>query len=200
MFMKRIFTLLAVALLGATTISHAQIQRGNVLVGSDLAGFQIGLKKGAETQISISPKAMWFIRDNIALGAYVNFALSTAKGSGTDILYGVGPAARYYVNSPGVNLLRHGRWFFEGNVGIEGTNSSNGNGSSVNTNGLGLGVGPGYAYFITPNVGLETLLKYNGQVGFGNQTSTSYLNLNLGFQIYLPGRATAARIMREEGK
>ena len=37
--------------------------------------------------------------------------------------YGVGPIARYYVNSPKVNLLQHGRWFFEGNVGIEGTNN-----------------------------------------------------------------------------
>jgi hypothetical protein len=199
MFMKKILTLLVVAL-GATTFSQAQLQRGNVLVGSDLAGFQIGLRKGAETDISISPKAMWFIKDNVAVGAYVRFDLATAKGAGTNTVYGVGPAARYYVNSPKVNLLQHGRWFFEGNVGIEGTNSSDGNGNSFNTNGLGLGVGPGYAYFITPNVGLETLLKYNGQIGFGNQTTNHYLNLNLGFQIYLPGRATRDKIMREEGK
>ena len=194
--MKRILTLLVVAL-GATTISHAQLQRGNVLVGSDLAGFQIGLKKGAQTDISLSPKAMWFINDNVAVGAYLNFGLQTAKGAGTYTSYGVGPIARYYVNSPKVNLLQHGRWFFEGNVGIEGTNISNGGGS---TNGLGLGVGPGYAYFITPNVGLETLLKYNGIVGFGNQTTSSTLNLNLGFQIYLPGRATRDKIMRDENK
>jgi len=47
---------------------------------------------------------------------------------------------------------------------------------------------------------LETLLKYNGIVGFGNQTTSSTLNLNLGFQIYLPGRATRDKIMRDENK
>lgn len=197
MFMKRILTLIVVAL-AASTVSHAQLQRGNVLVGSDLAGFQFGLKKGAQTDISITPKAMWFINDNVAVGAYVRLSLSTAKGY-TYTNYGVGPIARYYVNSAKVNLLQHGRWFFEGNVGIEGTNTKV-SGVSSNTNGLGLGIGPGYAYFITPNVGLETLLKYNGQVGFGNQTSQSYLNLNLGFQIYLPGRATRDKIMRDETK
>lgn len=196
LFMKRILTLLVVAL-SAAIVSHAQIQRGNALVGGDLANFSIGLKKGAVTDISLSPKAAWFINDNVAVGAYVNFRLQTAKDAGTIVDYGVGPLARYYINDPKVNLLQHGRWFFEGNVGIEGENVSDGGGS---TNGLGLGFGPGYAYFITPNVGLETLLKYNGIVGFGNATTTSNLNLNLGFQIYLPGRATRDKIMKDVTK
>jgi len=55
---------------------------------------------------------------------------------------------------------------------------------------LGLGFGPGYAYFITENIGLETLLKYNLIVGFGSSATNSNLNLSLGFQIYLgSGRA-----------
>lgn len=199
MFMKKILTLLVVAL-GAATITQAQLQKGNVLVGGDLAKFSIGLKKGALTDINLTPKAAWFINDNVAVGAYLNFELQTSKGAGTAVAYGVGPLARYYVNSAKVNLLQHGRWFFEGNVGIEGTNVSDGSGHNNNTNGLGLGIGPGYAYFITPNVGLETLLKYNGIVGFGNNTTSSNLQLNLGFQIYLPGRATRDKIMREETK
>jgi len=80
--------------------------------------------------------------------------------------------------------LKHGRLFFEGNVGIEGNNTAH-----VSTNGLGLGIGPGYAYFISPNVGLETLLKYNGIVGFGSQAYSSAVNLGFGFQIYLSNRA-----------
>ncbi|MEP6595022.1 MAG: hypothetical protein ABJA71_03705, partial [Ginsengibacter sp.] len=59
---------------------------------------------------------------------------------------------------------------------------------------LGLGFGPGYAYFITPNIGLETLLKYNGIIGFGNATTQSNLNLNVGFQIYLPTRNLKTRL------
>ena len=38
-------------------------------------------------------------------------------------------------------------------------------------------------YFITPNVALEALLKYNGTFGAG---SSNGLGFNLGFQIHLP--------------
>jgi len=197
--MKKIITLVFIAVLAAS-VSNAQLQKGNVLVGADVANFSIGLKKGAVTDISLSPKAAWFISDNVAVGAYVNFELQTAKDAGTSTTYGVGPLARYYVSNPKVNLLQHGRFFFEGNVGIEGTNVSNGNGDKTNTNGLGLGVGPGYAYFITPNIGFETLLKYNGIVGFGDEATSSRLALNLGFQIYLPGKATRDKVIRDETK
>lgn len=194
--MKKFLTLLAVAL-SAASISQAQLQKGNVLVGGDLARFNLGLDKGAGFDVHIVPKAAWFIKDNIAVGAYVNLGVGkSAETAPTVFEYGIGPLARYYVNSQKVNLLQHGRWFFEGNAGIEGRNVSGGEA----TNGLGLGIGPGYAYFITPNVGLETLLKYTGKVGFGNDATTSNLRLNVGFQIYLPGRATRNKIMNDEGR
>ncbi len=101
--MKKILTLLVMALC-AVTISHAQLQRGNIIVGSDLAGFEFGLKKGSNTDISLVPKAMWFIHDNIAVGAYVKFGLLTAKDQGTDITYGIGPIGRYYISDEKVNL------------------------------------------------------------------------------------------------
>ena len=194
--MKKVYLSL-IALLGITAAANAQLQKGNVLVGGDLANFSIGLKKGSITNLNLTPKAAWFVSNNFAVGAYVNFGLTTAKNAGTVVTYGVGPLARYYINDPKVNILKHGRFFGEANAGIGGQNASGGGGS---TNGLDLGIGPGYAYFITPNVGLETLLKLNGNVGFGNETSTSRLALNVGFQIYLPGRATRNRVMNEERK
>jgi hypothetical protein len=108
--------------------------------------------------------------------------LSTAKDAGTSVSYGVGPLARYYINDKTLNLSRHSRFFIEGNVGIEGYNPSVGD----NTNGFGIGAGPGIAYFVTPNIGLEALVKYNGIVGFGSAVSSSNINFGLGFQIYLP--------------
>lgn len=191
--MKKFITLLVVVL-GTAASVQAQLQKGNVLVGGDIAGFDFVLNNSGAFDININPKAAWFIKDNIAVGAQVMLGVSGAKNSSTIFSYGVGPMARYYVNSEKVNLLQHGRWFFEGNAGIAGFNVQNG----ASTNGLNLGVGPGYAYFITPNVGLETLLKYNGTVGFGNTTTTSDLRLNIGFQIYLPGRATRNRVLSEE--
>ncbi len=84
-------------------------------------------------------------------------------------------------------------FFVEGNVGLEGDNVSHG----ATTNGLGIGIGPGVAYFITPNIGLEGLLKYNGIIGGGNDALRNTLNFNFGFQIYLPGKATRTKVMND---
>ncbi|UKT64195.1 hypothetical protein [Pedobacter mucosus] len=179
---------LATVLLAGT--AQAQIQKGNVLVGGNLANINLGLDAPKIFSVDITPKAAWFIQDNVALGGYVNFGLQTAKNSSTTTSYGVGALGRYYAGSD-VEILRHGRLFAEATVGIGGVNVSNGGG---NTNGLNLSVGPGFAYFITPNIGLETLLKYNGLVGFGNATAQNNLNLSFGFQIYLPGQRTANKV------
>lgn len=186
---KKPFLSLAIFfLLSAPVI--AQIQHGNILVGGDIANFDLGLRKGSPFTMRINPKLAFFTRDNIALGAYIDLGLQSFTGS-TSFTYGFGALGRYYFpDKKDITPLRHSRFFAEGNVGLTGINVSHGGNS---TNGLGLGIGPGLAYFITPNIGLETLLKYTGVVGFGNATTQSDLNLNVGFQIYL-----AARKIREK--
>ncbi|MGN6417448.1 MAG: hypothetical protein ACTHMC_08150, partial [Pseudobacter sp.] len=72
------------------------------------------------------------------------------------------------------------------NVGIMGQNNKVDGAHNTSTNGLGVGFGPGIAYFITPNISLEGLLKYNLTVGFGNSTTNNQVAFGLGFQIYLP--------------
>ena len=180
--MKKLITILGILLVTISLKSNAQLQQGNVLVGGDIADFNLGLDKGGNFSFLINPKVAWFIRDNLAIGGYLVTGLSTAKNAGTSINYGVGALARYYLSAEQLNLIRHTRFFFEGNVGIEGDNPAVGD----NTNGLGLGIGPGLAYFLTPNIGLETLLKYNGIIGFGSKPTSNNLNLSIGFQIYLP--------------
>ena len=183
---------LATVIISATTVlaANAQIQKGNVLVGGNLTNINLGLDDPKIFSVDITPKAAWFIRDNVALGGYVNFGLETAKNSNTTTSYGVGALGRYYAGKD-TEVLRHGRFFAEATAGIGGVNVSKGGG---NTNGLNLSVGPGFAYFVTPNIGLETLLKYNGLVGFGSATTQSNLNLSFGFQIYLPGQRTANKV------
>lgn len=183
--MKKFTVVLAILMTAGAYKGEAQIQRGNVLVGGDIANFNLGLNKGSQFQMEINPKAAWFIRDNTAIGAYVELGLLTGGGAGTAVTYGFGALARQYLAGNALAAVRHTRFFLEGNVGIEGQNIS---GSGNSTNGLGIGVGPGIAYFITPNIGLEGLLKYRGRLGFGNETTSSNLNLNVGFQIYLPSR------------
>ncbi len=184
--------LLTIIILSTTTIfaAQAQIQKGNVMIGGNLANINLGLDAPNVLSFDITPKAAWFIEDNIALGGYVNFGLETAKNSGTTTNYGVGALGRYY-SGKSVEVLKHGRFFAEATAGIGGVNVSKGGG---NTNGLNLSVGPGFAYFVTPNIGLETLFKYNGLVGFGSATTQNNLNLSFGLQIYLPGKKTANKI------
>ncbi|HEX5025239.1 MAG TPA: hypothetical protein VFV68_08195 [Agriterribacter sp.] len=194
--MKKITLPLALVCLLLTSAAYAQIQKGNVLVGADLANFKIGLENDAGFSLDLSPKAGWFIKDNLAIGGYVQFGINKLnKSSPTETTYGIGPLVRYYVNKEEVNLLKHGRLFGEANAGIEGRNISDGGGS---TNGLGIGFGPGYAYFITENIGLETLFKWNPLVGFGDDGFQSNFSLHFGLQIYLPGKATLDKVKSDE--
>lgn len=188
--MKKSAIYLLVALVCSGLAASAQIQRGNVMVGGNLANLDLGLDAPNVFSASISPKAAWFIQDNVAVGGYLDFGIETAKNSTTTTNYGVGALGRYYTGAD-VEVLRHGRVFGEATFGFGGQNVSDGGG---NTNGLNFGVGPGFAYFITPNIGLEALLKYNGLAGFGSENYQSNLGLSFGLQIYLPGRSTARKV------
>jgi hypothetical protein len=189
--MKKNLFMLALLMTAGTLVASAQIQRGNVLVGGDLSNFELGLNESGSFIMDISPKAAWFIRDNMAIGAYTRFRFETAKGTSSKITYGVGALARQYMSDNAIPAVRHTRVFFEANVGIEGEND-NRTTPKTSTNGLGIGIGPGISYFITPNIGLEGLFKYNGILGFGTDPTTSRLDLSIGFQVYLPSKAVRA--------
>jgi hypothetical protein len=196
LFMKKSFYTLAILLCFLTLTSNAQLQKGHYLIGGDLANFDFSLNSGNAFIMNITPKVAWFIRDNVAVGAFVDFGLSTAKGAGTTVNYGVGPLARYYFPGATGTVARITRLFLEGNVGIEGVNPAHGG----STNGLGLGVGPGLAYFVTDDISLEALFKYTGLIGFGSDPTSSRLQLGLGFQVYLPGSKVKAEMRRIENK
>lgn len=179
--MKKKFTLAMVAVCAVFYSVSAQIQQGNLMVGADIADLSLGLNEGSYFTFRINPKAAFFLRSGLALGAYLNFGLFNSEGEGTSTDYGIGALGRYYIHDPNTEVIRNSRFFAEATVGIEGTNPASGE----NTNGLGLSIGPGWTYFVTPNIGLEALLKYRGIVGFGSRATSSNLNLEIGFQIYL---------------
>src|SRR5690242_3918844 len=149
--MRKIAIVTTASLLFIVFSAKAQIQRGNIMVGADIANFDLSLDKGGNFIINLDPKLALFVRNNLALGGYLNFGLATSKGAGQSIDYGIGALGRYYFSDTALNFVRHSRFFIEANVGVEGTNPASGE----NTNGLGLGIGPGWTYFITQNVGLE---------------------------------------------
>ena len=184
--MTRKLLAFAVAVAGFTMTATAQLQKGYYLIGGDLASTSIGFSDGTPFNLNINPKIAWFRNNNLAIGGFIDFGLSTAKGTGTSVNYGVGPLARYYFGSAAVSTTTtatsSGRFFVEGDFGIQGINTAHG----ASTNGFGLGIGPGVAYFVNQNIALEALLKYKKVFGFGNDGGQSILGLNLGFQIFLP--------------
>lgn len=190
-------TLVLTAMLFSAT-TYAQTEKGNMMVGANLGNiggtFQNG---GSKFNLNLTPKLGWFIKDDIAIGGEVNLGLSTGNDQ-TDFIYGIGAFGRYFIKDKSIEVSKRARWFLEASAGFNGVNTKAGD-QSTNTNGLGLGFGPGLAYFITPNVGLEALLKYDLTVGFGSSTTAHRVGVNVGFQIYLP-TAKAKQIIREEGR
>lgn len=187
-------TLIAMAFSANT---YAQTEKGNTLVGATLGNIGGVFANGTNTfKLNLSPKAGWFIKDNVALGAMVNLGLTAGSGTST-FDYGVGAFGRYYISDKKMDLSKRSRWFLEANAGISGVNKSIKGGSSSNTNGLGLGFGPGLAYFLTPTIGLEAMLKYDLTLGFGSSVASHAIGVGVGFQIYLPS-SKARQILREE--
>ncbi|ASZ11295.1 porin family protein [Chitinophaga pendula] len=197
--MRRIhqLTLALIALLFSTA-AVAQTQKGNMMVGASLTDLGLNFQKdNTSFTLNLSPRLGWFIKDDLAIGGYAKLGLQTAKGAGTQTNYGIGAFARYFIQDKNVRQLefsKRTRFFLEAEAGFGGTSNSK---TSTSTTGLDLGIGPGLAYFITPNVALEALLKYNLTVGFGSSTTSNRLGLGLGFQIYLP-TARARQLIKEE--
>ncbi|EDM38445.1 hypothetical protein PBAL39_02482 [Pedobacter sp. BAL39] len=173
--------------------TNAQISKGNVMIGANITNLSFGLDKPNEFSFALNPKAAWFVQDGLALGGDVSFGLQTAKNAGTSINYGVGALGRYYGATGANEVVKNSRFFGEATVGVSGRNPAVGE----STNGLGFSFGPGFTYFVTESIGLETLLKYNGVVGFGNSAYGHNLTLGVGFQIYLPGKSTARKVQRD---
>ncbi|GAA0539205.1 outer membrane beta-barrel protein [Chitinophaga japonensis] len=193
-------TLAVLAVVLFNTAAVAQTQKGNLMVGGNISNFGLDFLDGGGTRFSmdITPKVAYFIKDDLALGGYAKMGLVTAKDAGTTTQYGIGALGRYFIQDSRVRKLefsRRARFFLEANAGFGGSSNSN---TDASTTGLDIGFGPGLAYFITPNVALEALLKYELTVGFGSATTSNRLNLGVGFQIYLP-TAKAREIIREEG-
>ncbi|NCD68337.1 hypothetical protein [Mucilaginibacter agri] len=188
--MKKYLIFSFLALFATSSAVRAQIQQGNVLVGGNFANLSLGLDNAKVISIDLTPKAAWFVKDNVAIGGYINLGIQSAHNSSTTTNYGIGGLGRYYTGKD-VEILRHGRIFGEATVGVGGINVSDGGG---HTNGLDFSFGPGFAYFVTPSIGLETLLKYNGVGGFGDAGYQSTFGLSFGLQVYLPGRNTARKV------
>ncbi|MFT3902088.1 MAG: hypothetical protein QM727_02905 [Niabella sp.] len=176
--MKKLF--IAAAFLVAGLAGKAQTEKGNYIIGAQLANIGADLRDGANTfKLGLSPRAGWFLQDNFALGAEVQLGLTASKASKPMFDYGVVPFARYYFPVQAINHVEKTRFFAEASAGVGGMAYS-----GENTVGFKGGAGAGIAYFVSPNIALETMAKLNVLAGDGPATLSP--NINLGFQIHLP--------------
>ncbi len=190
---KPYFLLPLAALLTAGATLQAQTTKGTRLLG--LSGGDFTFERShLEKRFSgtLIPAAGVFVADNLAVGAsvpfgYSRFKITLADGvTSRNLSLGLLPWLRYYLPSES----RH-RVFGELSVGgvfnserveggIAGDMYSDSNVKFQASAGLG------YSYFITPTVGLESLLAYRINGATSRQFGGTALNLNLGFRIYLP--------------
>lgn len=166
----------------SASVAGEAIKAGNWIVGGSLGS--TGFNFSTETyQLTLEPKAGYFLSDRVAIGAQVIMGLNAYDGA-TNFNYGLAPFVRYYFPE---GASATGRWFGEGRIGFAGS-SYEGNIEDEPVSVL-LGIRGGYAHFIAKNVAFEASLGYTyTKADIDASSSTSGLGLTLGFQIYLEGR------------
>lgn len=188
--------------------ANAQIQEGDIMLGSDLGsglvatgsdglfGLNFGLNDGAGFSVGVSPKVGYFLNQNFLVGAAVNLGFSKSpenNGEATETMsYGFQGLTRFYIRPNEVDaneLPARSMLFLENNAGVAGLNNNDG----PSTFGFAFGFGPGLAYFVSDNVALETTVKYNGLIGGGTVDYQHSLGINLGVQVFL-SRTNAEQI------
>ena len=190
---KPYFLLPLAALLTAGTTLKAQTTKGTRVVG--LSGGDFTFEKSNLVKHfsgTLIPSAGIFVADNLAVGAsvpfgYSRFEITLADGTtNRNLSLGLLPWLRYYLPSES----KH-RVFGELSVGgvFNSERAEGGIGGDVYSDSslkFQASAGAGYAYFITPQVSLESLLAYRINGGTSRQFGGTALNLSLGFRVYLP--------------
>jgi hypothetical protein len=174
-FMKKLKIVLTALSLITASVSFAQVEQGNLLLGGTAS-------MGAEFNefndvfgVDISPNIGYFVDAGLAIGGALSFGYSKSDNSSAT-RFGLIPFARFYFTQSG-NLM----FFLQAKAGIL-TNRFD-NGFSVNSsNGGVFGGGPGMAIFLTDQIAIEgafELLRYGGDFRFTD------LGLRFGVQAYL---------------
>ena len=170
--MKKNVCSLLLAFLALGLAASAQTEKGSWLVGGNV---ELNTAKN-NTVIGFTPMAGYFLINNFAVGADVNFNY-TKSGTGKQTTFGIGPFARYYLGTMNIRPFAHA------NVDFVSTNTKVGTTSSTAT-GTNFFLGAGLAAFINRNVAIEGLAGYSS-TSTANQGSYGGFGLKIGFQVYL---------------
>ncbi|CAN5528767.1 hypothetical protein BH23BAC1_BH23BAC1_28230 [soil metagenome] len=127
-----------------------------------------------------SPQLGMFMAKNFALGATVPISFSSTENSNS-FYYGFGPFFRgYFGSSKFKPFLEGGIYFATEHTKFVNNNREFKSRRTDNKAHLATGI----TYFLSPNIGLEGVLKY--QVDREYEFTGANLIFNLGLQIYIP--------------
>jgi hypothetical protein len=162
----------------------AQITKGNFLVGGNLS-FEYSshsIEEEGISQLTLKPDGGYFFIDKVAAGLHVDMSLTGNRGDKYVTLM-LGPFIRYYFLSEAkkINVLAEADFMF-GSEKYSGF-------SSEGKTAFGLSAGP--VFFISPQVGMETLLNWHMLKYANDEGRITRLGLSVGIQVYL-------RCMRKE--
>ncbi len=165
----------------------AQVTKGNFLLGGNLS-FEYSKHTEEEegiSQLTLKPDGGYFFMDRIAAGLHVDMSLTGNRGDKYVTLM-VGPFIRYYFlpEAKKINVLAEADFMF-GSEKYSGI-------SSEGKTAIGLSAGP--VFFISPQVGMETLLNWHTLKYANDEGRINSLGLSVGLQVYLRG------MRKESGK
>jgi outer membrane protein len=181
--------------------ANAQFEQGRMLAGGrgslsivkdkNKVG-NTSVVTGTNVNFTLTPQFGYFIMDNLAVGAELQFGVSSFNpkdngfSSSSTVNTLIGPFARYYFE-PGI--------FVQGGFGLgsQSTKFEAGNGTTTEikfvTSRVNLGVG--YALFLNDNVAVEPMIMYQSMVNREIDSDPvekdvdNGIYISVGFQIYL---------------
>jgi len=210
--MKKITLSLLAAGVLATTAATAQTdtsiglklptQKGSVMLGSSLLLAETSFGSNNEDftlrgsyNVSLHPRAAYFIADNLAIGGMLsaNFSGNTFSNMGYHSqAVGLGIFARKYFGKATHKdgSMQRMRFFLEagvaGNTGWSQFDISSSETQRSTFISAVFHVMPGFNYFLNRNVALEGGLNYSHTAVTGSaQTQTERIGINLGLQFFI---------------
>jgi hypothetical protein len=181
---KAIFILLLVGC--ASLAAQAQTERGSMLLGgTGTLHISTESEDDGMAFIALAPRIGYFLANNVAIGSAIPLFYSSSDNyRGTTV--GITPFVRGYFGTSAT------RFFLEGRAGYNHSSFKIKDFDVSDSEGFfSYGAGVGVSRFLNEYVGLELLLTYDKSdadetiLDIRNFTG---INLNVGFQIYLPNR------------
>ncbi|QHT66843.1 outer membrane beta-barrel protein [Rhodocytophaga rosea] len=161
--------------------AYAQTEKGTLLLGGNASMSFNSQMSNKSFGVSIYPQVGFFVANKFALGANVSLGYSSYDvNSFRSGSIGIGPFVRYYLGAgKAIPFLEaRGGWNHYQSKYKEPNGTTRKDRQNSGYGGLGLGL----AYFLTPTIGLESLLSYD--LYRQNSYTNRALNLRIGFQIY----------------